>query len=407
MNINKKNTENNNIVIWGTRVFGNLAYVYYKNKQNILCYIDNDSSKWGEELNGIKICSPEILRKVDARVIIALKNGIENIKKQLQDEYGIYTYVLFEISEAVCIEEDCPKICEVMPEDTCVISYGGGLGNQMFQYALHRNLELTGKNVVADLDSYLRIGVMEFQLTEVFKGININVCTKRQVDELIKKNTLHQYKGKKFILYDESLEYWTKKSAELSLLDISGGVIRGMHQTYCFANRIRNTLLQDFQFDLQREEKLNRLYGCIGKTNSVSIHVRRGDYLIEENRNFYENICDDCYYYSAIDSMRKKVGNCIFYFFSDDIEWVREHYKLEDAVYVSADMFDRYQNWYDMCLMSACRHNIIANSTFSWWGAWLNQNVDKIVIAPNKWINLYDYEDIYPKEWTVMNNKGR
>ena len=100
--------------------------------------------------------------------------------------------------------------------------------------------------------------------------------------------------------------------------------------------------------------------------------------------------------------MKEKVNNCRFYFFSDDIEEIKEHYKMDNAVYVEKAMFDGYEDWYDMYLMSICKHNIIANSTFSWWGAWLNRHEDKIVIAPEKWINSCDYQDIYPKGWMQM-----
>ena len=100
--------------------------------------------------------------------------------------------------------------------------------------------------------------------------------------------------------------------------------------------------------------------------------------------------------------MKDKVGNCKFIFFSNDMEWVKRNYNIENAIYVNSTLFDNYQDWYDMYLMSMCKHNIIANSTFSWWGAWLNSNKEKIVIAPNKWVNLCDYKDIYPDDWIKM-----
>ena len=100
--------------------------------------------------------------------------------------------------------------------------------------------------------------------------------------------------------------------------------------------------------------------------------------------------------------MREHIPDCCFCFFSDDIEWVKVNYAMSNDVCIEKDMFDSYEDWYDMYLMSICSHNIIANSTFSWWGAWLNQNEDKTVIAPQKWLNGCDYIDIYPPEWITM-----
>ena len=72
---------------------------------------------------------------------------------------------------------------------------------------------------------------------------------------------------------------------------------------------------------------------------------------------------------------------------------------MDKAIYIEPDMFDQYEDWYDMCLMSHCKHNIIANSTFSWWGAWLNQNTEKIVVCPNKWFNTHDVYNQYCEGW--------
>lgn len=91
-----------------------------------------------------------------------------------------------------------------------------------------------------------------------------------------------------------------------------------------------------------------------------------------------------------------------FVFFSDDIKWVKEHLPMRNAVYVTKDLFNIYEDWYDMYLMSRCRNNIIANSTFSWWGAWLNSNTEKYVIAPQKWTNKVGSCEVCPTEWIVL-----
>ena len=113
----------------------------------------------------------------------------------------------------------------------------------------------------------------------------------------------------------------------------------------------------------------------------------------------YGNICTNEYYLRAIAYMREKIENPTFFFISDDIEWVAKQNLVKDGIYIRADSFKRYEDWYDIAIMSLAGHNIIANSSFSWWGAWLNQNQQKIVIAPKKWNNLSNYTDICPPDW--------
>ena len=402
--MDKNEIAGSNIAIWGTKVMGNAAFYYYKDRCNIVCYIDNNEQKWGKKLNGVEICPPDVLKKIKADVVLAMKYGIEAVRQQLYEEFNISTVVLFQVQEKLCMAGENPSTDEEIEDDSCIVSFSGGLGNQMFQYALLRSLEVQGKTVLADVEKYARLGVMEFQLTDVFKNINLNICTKEQKTKLIEKNTEDGNKRKKFVIYFETAAYEPdrKKKADLSLLDITGGVIVGKHQTYQFAERIREILLSDFSFHTICDKQLERLQNVISHENAISVHIRRGDYLLEQNKWSYGNICTLEYYECAMQYIRDRVSDCTFYFFSDDIEWVKKQYDVENAVYIEESMFDDYRDWYDMYLMSICRHNIIANSTFSWWGAWLNQNKEKIVIAPKKWIHTYDYEDIYPSQWVQI-----
>jgi len=387
------------IIIWGAGIWGDIAFHYYNKKGSILCYIDNDQRKWGQILNGIEICPPEILKSRKAHVVLAVKYGVQNIIKQLK-ECDIESYTRFQAMEEVYSEQDGGIEREVY-EDTCIVAFSGGLGNQMFQYAFLRNLELSGKKVMADLKAYSN-GTLNFLLTDIFRNIKLELCTEKQKQELVEKNAKEIGRAVKFLIYSESYEYGITKNADLSLLDISGGIFYGMHQNCVFPERVRKELLEDFFFTNVREDKLKRLRDSIAEKNTVSVHIRRGDYLTENNKWFYGGICTEEYYKSAFVYIEQKIGKCTLCFFSNDIKWVKEKYDIEDAIYIEEGMFDDYQDWYDMYLMSVCRHNIIANSSFSWWGAWLNQNEDKIVIAPKKWINIYEYEDIYPKQWVQI-----
>lgn len=132
-------------------------------------------------------------------------------------------------------------------------------------------------------------------------------------------------------------------------------------------------------------------------TNSVSIHVRRGDYLSPRFAKHFGNICTLEYYAKAIEIIRQAVDNPHFFVFSDDIAWVKENIKLGNATYIDWNTAD--DSIYDMYLMSHCKHNIIANSTFSFWGARLNMN-DNIVVYPKKWYNEpWTAPNIFPEDW--------
>lgn len=391
----------NNIIIWGAGRIGMIAYFYYKNIGNVCAYIDNDERKWGKELNGVKIYSPNALRNKDATIVIAMREGnADNIAKQLWKDYGIDQYVLFSMeTEKHFFKKQLPDA--EIDENTCIVYFGGGLGNQMFQYAFYKALQLSGKNVLAYIQQDVATHVC--CLMQTFKSIDLTVCTEAQKGDLIKKNISYGHKTKKFILYTEENFYDVKeKIADTSILNVSGGIFSGIFQTRKFAELAKEELYKTFVFKKSNEKELEKMADDIISQNTVGIHIRRGDYLTEENSWIYGGICTEEYYNKAIDYCEKEIKDCRFVFFSNDIEWVKEHYQKDKALYIESSMFADYHDWYDMYLMSICKHNIIANSTFSWWGAWLNQNQNKIVIAPPKWINICDFKDIYPEEWICL-----
>ena len=137
----------------------------------------------------------------------------------------------------------------------------------------------------------------------------------------------------------------------------------------------------------------------IEKTEAVSIHVRRGDYLLPENQALFGNICTDGYYENAMKIMADKYPNCVFYLFSNDTdsnwmnEWMKEHSVGKNEIVPIRLPAGR--DYEALALMSRCKHNILANSSFSWWASYLNDNPGKTVIAPEKWLNGWDCRDIY------------
>jgi hypothetical protein len=159
----------------------------------------------------------------------------------------------------------------------------------------------------------------------------------------------------------------------------------------------KKTILNAFEF-IECNDYENRHYiDEISQTNSVSIHVRRGDFLNANNINLFGDVCTKAYFEKAIELIESKVNNPHFFVFSNDLEWVKENLIINNVNYV--DCNSGKNSWKDMYLMSLCKHNIISNSTFSWWGAWLNKHANKIVISPNRFLKNDTVTDVYPESW--------
>lgn len=392
------------IMIWGCGRFGKQAYYYYNENEelNIVGFIDSNPDVWGTSLFGKTIYSPKVLENFSGRVVIAVKNDYASIQKVLEKTYGISETVLFGVEEQPLIAQEYSDVCGSVDKNTIMIYFMGGLGNQMFQYALAKNYLLQGKNIVANIEHYFKLGNRKFILCDVFKNIALNFGGEIQKNEIVDKNADVYGNYKNFRIYVEDMGNDMEKSTDMSLLDITGGVIYGYFQNFHYAQRIESELCRDFEFGTNDDDKLINVLKMIQKKNCVSVHIRRGDYITKRNQDVYGGICTPQYYDNAMKMMKDKVASCVFCFFSNDIEWVKEHFKIPDALYIESNMFEDYQDWYDMYLMSQCKHNIIANSTFSWWGAWLNGNPEKIVIAPKKWLNLRNCRDICPDDWFRM-----
>ena len=139
---------------------------------------------------------------------------------------------------------------------------------------------------------------------------------------------------------------------------------------------------------------------------AVSLHVRRGDYLQPSVWRNTGGVCCLPYYKRAIAEMQRRVGGAHFYVFSDDPEWCRANLPLDETA-VFVDWNKKADSWQDMMLMSLCRHNIICNSTFSWWGAWLNNNPGKTVLAPDRWSLLYPTPYLNCPSWIPVSTENK
>lgn len=277
----------------------------------------------------------------------------------------------------------------------------GGLGNQMFQYACGYALakEYNTRQKI-DLSFYKEIPMNNTK--RYFELSSFNTLY-----EIANKSEIEKLKGtnKKFLKYYRNL---TSKAYTIftdiypieKYLGVKNLYLDGYFQSEKFFIKYRDDFLREFilKRDLETKEykevanKIN-----IGK-NTISIHIRRGDYVIDIKTAKHHGILDVEYYKKALAIINIKNPN--IYVFSDDIDWVRENFKFlpRNTYFVSKHKFTSAQ---EITLMSLCKHNIIANSSFSWWGAWLNKNEDKIVIAPKKWTKsmLFVNKSITPKDW--------
>lgn len=266
-----------------------------------------------------------------------------------------------------------------------IVKTQGRLGNQMFQYAY---LSYLRKQLGTEMDFYLftnnEILSKSFPLIELF-----------QMSENLKKSVNHVNPRQIEKVTEAELSTYQHIDKPKKAITIYSGY----WQCYNYANELTDELREAFQMN---EDALCYHYKClleeISSICSVSIHIRRGDYNINKNKDIYGSICNMEYYSKAIKEMKKLLPEKpVFYVFTDDKEWVRNHF-IRDG-YVLIESTEDIDDWQDLFLMSSCKHHIIANSSFSWWGAWLGHYENKIVIAPDRWYNGMSTPDILPLEW--------
>ncbi len=288
-------------------------------------------------------------------------------------------------------------------EDTIIVKFKGGLGNQMFQYALYYKLKQLGKNVKGDISHYtLYKNSMPFSLNKAFPEISLQYATQEEIDYYLNKQKVRSLWDKVEGKVLAKKRYYTSEKEEgmfeKGIFKVERGFLDGYWQTEAYFQGLREALLSQFQFNID-DKRLEEM-GMHMPSKSVSVHVRRGDYL--KFTEMYGDICSIEYYQRAIEYFYKKLENPIFYFFSDDIKWVKATFKTHNCVFVERQEFAKYSDWYDMFLMSRCQHNIVANSSFSWWGAWLNLNINQIVVAPKQWINGKTTKDLWCENWVRL-----
>lgn len=278
-----------------------------------------------------------------------------------------------------------------------IVRLSGGLGNQMFEYALYLSLRARGKEVKTDDWSDYRAADRRPMQLGVF-GLSYDRASEEEVIRFTDSSMAplqrirRKLTGRKSLVYRErDMEY------DPEVFRKDPAYLEGFFQSEKYFAGIREEVRQAFTFrNLSLPEAYENYLKEIENTMSVSVHVRRGDYLAASHNGIYENICTVEYYERAIARIREKWPEAVCYLFTNDLPWVREHLAGPDRVLVEGG--SEATGYLDLYLMSRCRHHIIANSSFSWWGAWLGDDPEKMVIAPDRWMNDRECRDIYTED---------
>lgn len=288
-----------------------------------------------------------------------------------------------------------------------------GLGNQMFQYALARAIqETTGKEVVLDLSFYAPGGVAEGDVARGY-GLDkyeLNQDLKYDYASTPKKNTIFEKILRKlkrespFVFYQKYLQ--PKDGAHLI----------GFWQSEKYFKNIANIIRKEFtlkdKIEARSENDLTKRYleEILKAEHSISVNIRRGDYATNEKTRNYHGLLSTDYFLEGVEYIVKEKNlektKTEIFIFSDDISWCQENLqsleKFGKLIFVPREISATDA----MYLMSRCQNNVIANSTFAWWGAWLNDNSEKIVIAPKHWMKAkVDTRDVVPESWVKLENR--
>ena len=302
------------------------------------------------------------------------------------------------------------------PSDVVITRLIGGLGNQLFQYAAGRTVsartktpllldasgfasyelrryELDGFNIRAELASDVQLAV-----------VGVTAGEKPSLLDRIKYRLFPQSASKpplqELILREAGFTYDARIEHVRAPIYLDG-----YWQSERYFSAIRAQLLQELTLNSDWGGGNEDMFGqilAVG-TDAVSLHVRRGDYVTNAHTASYHGVCSLEYYRAALAYVAERVATPHFFIFSDDHDWVRENLQTGfPTTFVSINSADN--GIYDMMLMKSCRHHIIANSSFSWWGAWLNASAEKIVVAPQQWFKEADKNtsDLIPSVWVRL-----
>lgn len=294
-----------------------------------------------------------------------------------------------------------------------IIHMMGGLGNQLYQYAMYEKLKSLGREVRLDLYAYTEaLGEdrewRKFELGR-FRGLDFEVCSIQERTRLL-DNSMKPWArirrkvcGRQDKTVRETTEYMPK------IFDMDNVYLYGFWNCERYYEEILPLLRKKIIFPESDNPKNISCMEKMAKEEAVSVHIRRADYLTVAGGARYMGICTEAYYQGAMDYISSRVDNPVYYIFSDDHEYVKTHYQGNNIRIVDWNEGD--DSIFDMQLMSCCKHNICANSTFSMWGARLNPNPDKLMLRP---LHHDNYEKTTAatiqqnwKDWILLDKNGK
>lgn len=287
-------------------------------------------------------------------------------------------------------------------EAQIVVRLMGGLGNQMFQYAFGRRLA-HDHGVPLRLDTGLldhpSPGVTRRAFGLHCLSINATRADARVTRAIERSDRLTRFLPSRFRRKRRLVEK-THRYDPAFLKVTPPVLLTGYWQSEEYFAPIRDILLREFSVSIPPEPRAETLLAEIRGRRSVSIHVRRGDYVSNQRARAHHGQCGPAYYRTALERVRQRAGDLHAYVFSEDIAWAEANLALPGNV-TFVEPFDRNLPYEDLRLMTACHHHIIANSSFSWWAAWLGAKEDSVVVAPERWslVGSEEFSKIAPRSW--------
>jgi len=280
----------------------------------------------------------------------------------------------------------------------------GGLGNQMFQYAFGSRLaQLSHTELKLDIAAFEKYKLHKVAIHHLNVNYNSLLIGESMVNRLTNEYGIRAILKKaklvkpKIKIIQETTPGFRKELVTPYTQDV---YLDGFWQSEKYFKGAEDEIREHLMVITEPSPANQQMLSTIKKTNAISVHIRRADYVTNPHTLSFHGICSMEYYQKAADLVKSKVDNPVFFIFSDDIAWAKENINFNTKQFF-ADMNNADTNYEDLRLMYSCKHHIIANSSFSWWGAWLNPLKEKMVIAPRTWFSQpgLDAGDIVPESW--------